>query len=555
MKLYIKYIIIGLLVSLFLPPAFLKAQSPEENEEKYWNYRNKLRNDFMIGIGPDMGQSIPASVRDTVSGALQWTDCTIAFGQYIGILAMEYRILDDASLSTAATVEELFYALWAMNRLDYHAESFFGGTPSLNGFFIRDDISEDSLDMEAVLAHLNQGLAEPKISYLISDYMNIEPRNNEESIDQAILLITGLGLVVRCVPTEVVYTKNFQVQEFQDFETSLSREAENIITRIVNYMKEGDSVTVHPEPDDPNLYGIQGEAWDFYIKNPVTQIEVLRGANAFLLSKGFTSAKYHFTRIESLTTDTMMEMVADTFFLILEDFIVPNDQDFKVINLNAMANYWPHGLQLDTTYTNYNAQVLGPRSKSQSYEWIPMLQQLVFGGTKNYLMSAFPPDTMFYDDPMAYYEYLINLAPAEGPYNYGNGNYPNWEWSSTSRSIQPGRRGETNNGFPGNYDGLDYMLYYNMYRLLFSDPVMISEAENMDIKIYPNPFSDFLNIETETAGAFFYMIHSIEGRMLQKGQLQGGMIRTSSLHDGIYILTITDNKSFSVNKKLIKHKF
>jgi hypothetical protein len=72
----------------------LMAQSPELNEEKYWDYRNKLRNEFMIGIGPEMGQSIPASVRDTVSGSLQWTDCTIAFGQYIGILAMEYRILD-----------------------------------------------------------------------------------------------------------------------------------------------------------------------------------------------------------------------------------------------------------------------------------------------------------------------------------------------------------------------------------------------------------------------------------------------------------------------------
>jgi len=32
------------------------------------------------------------------------------------------------------------YAINAIERLDYNAESYFGGNNSLNGFFIRDDV-------------------------------------------------------------------------------------------------------------------------------------------------------------------------------------------------------------------------------------------------------------------------------------------------------------------------------------------------------------------------------------------------------------------------------
>jgi hypothetical protein len=556
MKKLFKYIIIGLLLFQVTPFAEVYAQTPQQNEEKYWEYRERLRNDFMIGIGPEMGMSTPASVRDTVSGILQWTDATMALGEYIGVLAMEFRILANRSVNTDETVEELFYALYALNRLDYNAELFFGGTPSLNGFFMRDDITEDSLDMDEVMEHLNQGLSTHEITKLNSDYMDLVPRNNEESLDQAILLITGLGLVKRCVPEEVVYFNDKEIQEFQDFETSLSLEAGHIINRIVNYMKEGDSVTVPLDPADANLYGIQGDAWDFLIKNPVTMLEVLRGPNAFFLSKGYTSAKYHLTGYESLTTDITSDTLANTIFLYMEYYILPNDQDFKAMNLEAMANYWPEGLQEDTAFTEYNAKILGPRSKSQSYEWIPMLHQLMFEGNKNYLISIVLPDTLIYNDPAGYYEYLINLAPPEGPYNYGDSLYPNWEWSSTSRTIQPGRRGEISNAFPGNYDGLDYMMYYNMFTLLFNDLNDISEPSHSSISIYPNPFRDQLRIKTRgNHDIIMVRIIDMAGKVVYSESfsgVHGQTLNLGSLAPGIYLLALKmKNNSYEI-KKIVK---
>ena len=52
--------------SLLLIGMNILGQTPELNEEKYWEYRDRLRNEYMIGIGPGMGMSTPAGIRDTV---------------------------------------------------------------------------------------------------------------------------------------------------------------------------------------------------------------------------------------------------------------------------------------------------------------------------------------------------------------------------------------------------------------------------------------------------------------------------------------------------------
>ncbi len=548
-----------IMLILVLLMATLQSHAQFRNglEEKYQDYRERLRNEFMVGIGPDFGHSLPATVRDTVSGRLLWTDCTIELGQYIGMLGLEYQILEQQGEDTGETVEELFWAMYALNRLDYYAEDFFGGTPSLNGFFIRDDVAEDSLDMNAVLEHLNQGLPQPAVTFLASDLMSPNPRDKEESLDQAILLVTGLGIVTRTVPPGVRYYIGGEPQPFQDFTTSLQAEAQHQIVRIINYMKEGDSTTVELDPADPNLYGIQGMGWDFIIKNPVTYENVMRGDNAFFLSMGYAGSKYHLTGQDAPTTDTIRRDLALTLFLAMENFVLPNNQDFKVINLDAMSNIWPEGIQPDTTFTDYNARILGPRSQGQDFGWIPMLHQLVFDGN-NYLMSFLPPDTVFYNDPEGYYEYLLELAPEEGPYNYNDSLYPNWEWSSTSRTIHPERRGETQTAFPGNYNGIDYMLYYNLYRVLFSDPVSTGDPERPSFRVWPNPAQDFVQATLpESKGPTQVEFINMQGQRVMQTHLAGGgthKIVIPDLPKGMYILRILTENGHTINtQKIIKN--
>jgi len=69
-------------------------------------------------------------------------------------------------------------------------------------------------------------------------------------------------------------------------------------------------------------------------------------------------------------------------------------------------------------------------------------------------------------------EHLLNFTSCRGPYNFGPGDRATFEWTSDSRIEHPNRRESTtdgvnqNNKFYGNYNGLDYMLYYNLYRIV-----------------------------------------------------------------------------------------
>src|ERR1700722_12311845 len=153
----LKSVIIVLMVLLFFLKPFINyGQNAGVNLEKYWKYREALKN-YLV-VGNCQGCSIPARSRSN-TGNIGWSDATAQLGYYIGVLAMEYylehNIGYDNHLSETST--ELYYALEAINRLDMMAEFAWRKTSpylqdprvtndpdyhtsDLNGFFIRDDV-------------------------------------------------------------------------------------------------------------------------------------------------------------------------------------------------------------------------------------------------------------------------------------------------------------------------------------------------------------------------------------------------------------------------------
>ncbi|MFN5983334.1 MAG: hypothetical protein ACK479_07715, partial [Fluviicola sp.] len=139
------------------------AQTVELNMQKYWKFRNELRESF-VKIGPDFGESLvarkiePMKCTDNIpenpnsSGwnfsSMNWGDAMIRHGYYLGLLATEYRLLKDAGEDVTGTLNELYYALNAINRLDLFAEfdlnPIYGLPPetNLNGYFMRCDTPE-----------------------------------------------------------------------------------------------------------------------------------------------------------------------------------------------------------------------------------------------------------------------------------------------------------------------------------------------------------------------------------------------------------------------------
>ena len=104
------------------------------NLEKYWFYRYRLVEDFML-IGDGPGMSIPAQSRaldsDNRTGGfyderntLAWSDATIDLGHYISALAAEDKLLSAFNYSVTRTQYELLHALNAFERLDNDAEQY-----------------------------------------------------------------------------------------------------------------------------------------------------------------------------------------------------------------------------------------------------------------------------------------------------------------------------------------------------------------------------------------------------------------------------------------------
>ena len=104
-----KKIIIVLLLFAFVSPVF--AQTEELNLQKYWYYRYRLKQYFMVdGDGP--GMSIPAKGRNRDGGFLNWQENPIIdLGHYIGVLATEHALLVAEEQETEETERELFVAL------------------------------------------------------------------------------------------------------------------------------------------------------------------------------------------------------------------------------------------------------------------------------------------------------------------------------------------------------------------------------------------------------------------------------------------------------------
>jgi hypothetical protein len=170
--------ILIIILSELIPVTCFSQGSSEGNLQKYWKYRERLKNFVVVGninLGCQ-GCSSPAESRGINGPA--WSDATDRLGYYIGMLATEYKLLNDQiiqgndpngdnSSQLQETKKELYYALEKFNTLDclaewwwtdnwyplsgesipvpYTSECMTYDDPphfpiSLNGFFVRDDI-------------------------------------------------------------------------------------------------------------------------------------------------------------------------------------------------------------------------------------------------------------------------------------------------------------------------------------------------------------------------------------------------------------------------------
>ena len=144
----------------------LYSQNELLNEAKYWVWRDRLVNDFMVpnytgdyahkgrgiifktrGCGPF--QDFDYNYWTSYAGGFDISDEGFELGKYLIVLASEWRLLYNSGLPTQQTEAEIYWTLKTIDRLDYDAETYWsyfwskgkecwGGQH--NGFMIRDDV-------------------------------------------------------------------------------------------------------------------------------------------------------------------------------------------------------------------------------------------------------------------------------------------------------------------------------------------------------------------------------------------------------------------------------
>jgi hypothetical protein len=255
-----------ILVSFFLSNSSF-GQNDSLNQIKYWKFRNNFVEKF-IKIGPEQGESLPAGAlvpaacidniasdgtdpskyKYTEYGEMHWGDGMIRHGHYLALLATEYALKKKYDQDPIGTLNELYYALQAINRLDLVAESELNhdyGTSFegvLNGFFLREDVPEDFClnwaDEPMKFRCTNSAFYEnnnvAKLSDRTHDYY-VKPHSsyqNGPSMDQMSSLMVGLLMIDKLVDNCLIQPKE------TDKELELLTEAKAITHRMVKYASD-----------------------------------------------------------------------------------------------------------------------------------------------------------------------------------------------------------------------------------------------------------------------------------------------------------------------------
>ncbi len=480
---------------------FVIAQQTVDNDKahrRYWYYRTRMINDFMK-IGKEQGACIVLAQRNKNENNTGGYELESKVGpdqiditnQYIMALALEYKLLSRNHQDTKETIKELYHLLYAINRLDLEAEQFFtpGMEPSndiiqqngqQNGFILREDMPKSFFTQNKL--HFNYGLQERPISNtdpeenyggftgaqhtntLSSDnkFSDFFPYQNEPRTDLTLVqdkymsMLTAMMFVTKYIPMG----EHYSTETFQGGGASIKQEAANIANRCYGYLKnKNDAWNLHYQDNNGNfLYQLSVGNPAFFYSWPLSKMACWANDpfpwsqnNPFICSNYATPISMNLGRV-TYNGFTLGTITCSEDNSVFKAWCQAGSNLPALSNIGTLAPIYI-GMSSNTAYN--------------SIEWADLLRKVLHQN------GALLKQASVYGD-------AINVAPCQGPYNYGGCTHGGWEWSSQDRLEHPTARGfgcngntpphpvpcvnyTQNGGFNGNYPGVDYMLLHNLY--------------------------------------------------------------------------------------------
>lgn len=461
----------------------------QQLQEKYRHLRKRLTDNFVV-IGPGPGMSLPYKIhcnslywsipsgsrkvcddfylnaaylcdqqnggyaKDAASPAIpafnamvgctngfviEFGDTTAELGFYMSLLATEYGLLEMQNNTNAVyrnkLLDEIYYALNALMRLDKRAHQVFGYTSNgCSGYFLRDDAPANFYTNAPKTGPQGTGLLNSDLGAVNGDY--IKPSHNGKwndyvnsfgvfaSQDQIIYILMGLSLLNKYLPAGI--KSNLSATPLKDITQSISR-------GIVSKLRDNAWIVASPN-GTPNRDA--GNMRDSGYAFPVIKIgekifqQTYGAANEiFILSEAWWKIGYLFSDI-SPNNVKMVRML------------------ISLSNVLSLDENFAHCVREDSLRDPY-----------------PIIQSLFFN-------ESFKPA-----DQNQLYNHLGNILSScpLNPAQAGLGSLPAGAqsipgWRTANRWLHNGVS-ELNNDStyraPTMFNGIDYMLAYNLYHLTF----------------------------------------------------------------------------------------
>jgi len=173
---------------------YANINTPEYNLTKYWWYRYRMWNYFMV-LSTDLSEDGVFNVFKNIGPdkvakqfRLQIHDGTIELGWYIALLATEYKLFEISGQEQAAetTLKELACAIGKVYQLDHKAEGLFGCPDydtdryyeNPNGFFCRDDVPADFLSRHKDYFPFGEAIDDCSDRWYWDNYFDKNPDEN-----------------------------------------------------------------------------------------------------------------------------------------------------------------------------------------------------------------------------------------------------------------------------------------------------------------------------------------------------------------------------------------
>ena len=416
-------------------------------QNKYWYYRYKLLNDFMI-VGDSQGFSQPAAVRNRNSTALRWSESTLFLGWYLGVLGTENTLLRVSGDVEGRKLNEteLYYALLAIHRLDSVAETHqhIPGVknPIVNGFFARDDVPANFV-MDHYSHFHSSYTYEQNVTGTDSDWKQ-NNRNYEMSRDHYIHVLMGLKLVWLYAAKQQT---TIRINDGSYVQKNLSEMAKTIALRIINY------VLVHNNTQMLSK-----------VKHPTTGQDLNRGPEMEDLVWPLSQL-----RREMLNTHVWSLPVYKAFGKYWQnpgapaDFntwwtvynLVSSDPNIPLIGRSMSKNDNRH-MSVTMACIAPNSMVREKVGKAADWEGWEPFYDLLFDASR-YGGKGWHGEALTH----------LSTAPCQG-ISHQMGVYSGGNWHATHRYIKKKwdqKNGQASGGLSGYFNGLDYMLLHNLYYL------------------------------------------------------------------------------------------